>query len=54
MNPPTTNRRIGPDAVVPALWPRPGDSPENPLTGEDLISDLDPGWLDWSEEQTRR
>jgi hypothetical protein len=33
---------------------RPDDSGDAPLTGEDLIGDLDPGWLDWRENQEER
>jgi hypothetical protein len=50
MNPPVTTQRDHTDI------PRPGldDSGDSPLTGEDLIGDLDPGWLDWREEQANR
>lgn len=50
MNPPQATRRDQTSLPMPLL-DDPGDSP---LTGEDLIGDLDPGWLDWRREQARR
>jgi len=32
----------------------PEDPRVEPLTGEDLIGDLDPGWLAWRQEQTAK
>lgn len=47
MNPPLTTLFGRPEALVtPSL---PDDSGGSPITGEDLIGDLDPGWLDWRE-----
>jgi hypothetical protein len=54
MNPPNTIRRTGPEATPPAPQPRLEDPADTPLSGEDLIGDLDPGWLDWREHQARR
>ena len=31
----------------PEATPRPREADDAPLTVEDLIGDLDPGWLDW-------
>jgi hypothetical protein len=53
MNPPTTVRRTGPEAA-PAPRPHLEDPADAPLSGEDLIGDLDPGWLYWREEQAAR
>lgn len=50
MNPPLTTRRDPVNLSLPLL----DDSGDSPLTGEDLIGDLDPGWLDWREEQADR
>jgi len=54
MTPPITTRRTGPEAVVPA--PRPHlEEPSDVAPGdEDLLGDLDPGWLDWRDEQPPR
>jgi hypothetical protein len=51
MNPPPTPRRH-PDARREA--PPAETAGESPLTGEDIISDLDPGWLHWRREQADR
>ncbi|MBN2113890.1 MAG: hypothetical protein JW785_07175 [Acidimicrobiia bacterium] len=47
-----TNRRT--DPTPPIAWPRTDDSGDSPLSGEDLIGDLDPGWLDWRDHQSGR
>jgi len=52
MNLRVTNRRK--DPTPPIVRPRTDDSGEAPLNGEDLIGDLDPGWLGWREEQAGR
>lgn len=54
MNPPETTRHETRNPTTSGLWPRPDDSGDAPLTGEDLIGDLDPGWLDWREENFDR
>jgi hypothetical protein len=54
MNPPTTTRRTGPEAAPPAPRPHLEDPADTPLSSEDLIGDLDPGWLDWREKQAAR
>ena len=52
MNPPNTPLRTGPDA---APQPRPHfEESVSPLTGDDLLGDLDPGWLDWRDGQSAR
>ena len=48
MNPHVTTRHH-PDARREA--PPAETAGEAPLTGEDIISDLDPGWLDCRREQ---
>ena len=50
MNPPPPTRRDPANLPLSLL----DDSGDSPLTGEDLIGDLDPGWLDWRREQARR
>ncbi|MFH1331499.1 MAG: hypothetical protein ABIJ48_12755 [Actinomycetota bacterium] len=54
MNPPETTRHPSRAAMAPSLWPRADDPGNAPLNGEDLIGDLDPGWLDWRAEQSDR
>ena len=52
MNPANSTYLTGPDA---ASEPRPHfEEPVNPLTGDDLLGDLDPGWLDWRDDQSAR
>jgi len=51
MNPAETTRHASQTPTAPSLWPRTDDSGDTPLTGEDLIGDLDPGWLAWRDEQ---
>jgi len=53
MNSRFANRTPGLEAAR-SLPPRTDDSGETPLNGEDLVADLDPGWLDWREEQAGR
>lgn len=52
MNPRIANRRR--DDIPPIVWPRTNDSGEAPLSDEDLIGDLDPGWLGWRAAQADR
>ena len=51
MTPPTTTRRTGPEAVTPAPQPHLEEPADTTLRDEDLIGDLDPGWLAWRAEQ---
>jgi len=51
MNPPQDTRRISPETARPTLRPRLEDSGDAPLSADDLIGDLDPGWLAWREGQ---
>jgi hypothetical protein len=51
MNPPPDTRRTGPETARPALRPRLEDPGDAPLSTDDLIGDLDPGWLAWREER---
>ena len=51
MNPPQDTRRISPETAQPTLRPRLEDSGDAPLGTDDLIGDLDPGWLAWREGQ---
>jgi hypothetical protein len=54
MNPPQDTQRTGPVAAPPVPRPRLEDPAEAPLSTDDLIGDLDPGWLAWRKEQTAR
>lgn len=54
MNPPQDTQRTGPETAPPAPRPRFEDQGVAPLSGDDLIGDLDPGWLAWREEQAGR
>ena len=51
MNPPQDTPRAGPEAALPAPRPRLEDQGDAPLSADDLIGDLDRGWLVWREEQ---
>jgi hypothetical protein len=51
MTPPTTTRRTGPEAVTPTQQPHLEEPTDTALRDEDLIGDLDPGWLAWRAEQ---
>jgi len=54
MNPPRSPRRITLETRRPGSHSPHDDSGDTPLTGEELIGDLDPGWLAWSAEQANR
>ena len=54
MNYPKAPRRVGAAQAAPAHYRRTDDSADAPISGDDLLGDLDPGWLRWSREQAGR
>jgi hypothetical protein len=55
MNPPLTTRKAGTPVASRRLRRRGHEALlETRLNGDDLLGDLDPGWLDWRDRQSRR